>query len=82
MSKQPQPQEPRWPKGTIFTVGRSTLPIERFLSLLHAYGIKTLGDIRSVARSRHPAGAMIAFAVAPTAGKPKHWKKGSKRSSK
>jgi uncharacterized protein (DUF488 family) len=53
MSKQPPPQEAQWPDGTIFTVGHSTLPIERFLSMLHAYGIKILVDIRTVPRSRH-----------------------------
>jgi uncharacterized protein (DUF488 family) len=53
MSKQPPPQEAQWPDGTIFTVGHSTLPIERFLSMLHAYGIKILADIRTVPRSRH-----------------------------
>lgn len=53
MSKQPPAQEAQWPKDAIFTVGHSTLPIERFLSLLHAYGIKILADIRTVPRSRH-----------------------------
>src|SRR5690606_26797728 len=36
----------------IFTVGHSTLPIERFLSLLQTYGITRLADIRTVPRSR------------------------------
>jgi uncharacterized protein (DUF488 family) len=40
------------PAGTIFTVGHSTLPIERFLGLLRAYGVERLADIRTVPRSR------------------------------
>jgi uncharacterized protein (DUF488 family) len=42
-----------WPEGAIFTVGHSTLPIERFIALLRAYGIERLVDIRTVPRSRH-----------------------------
>ncbi len=53
MSKQPPPQEAQWPEGAIFTVGHSTLPIEEFIALLHAYGIECLADIRTVSRSRH-----------------------------
>ena len=53
MSKQSPPQEAQWPDKAIFTVGHSTLAIEHFLSLLHAYGIKILADIRTVPRSRH-----------------------------
>ena len=52
MTKQLPPKEAEWLKDTVFTVGHSTLPIERFLSLLHAYGIETLADIRTVPRSR------------------------------
>ena len=33
-------------------MGHSTLPIERFLGLLAAYGIKQLADVRTVPRSR------------------------------
>ena len=42
-----------WPRGAIFTVGHSTLPIDRFLGLLRTYGIERLADIRTVPRSRH-----------------------------
>src|SRR5215813_187523 len=42
-----------WPEGAIFTVGHSTLPIDKFIALLDAYGIKTLADVRTVPRSRH-----------------------------
>ena len=42
-----------WPGGTIFTVGHSTLAIERFIALLGVYGIECLADIRTVPRSRH-----------------------------
>lgn len=52
-SKHPPPQEAEWPEGAIFTVGHSTLPIARFIALLHAYGITALADIRTVPRSRH-----------------------------
>ena len=50
MTNQPPPQEAQWPGEAIFTVGHSTLAIEHFLSLLHAYGIKILADIRTVPR--------------------------------
>ena len=53
MSEHPSPQETKWPAGTIFTVGHSTLPIESFVALLHAYRIECLADIRTVPRSRH-----------------------------
>ena len=43
----------QWPDGAIFTVGHSTLPIERFVALLRVYGIAQLCDIRTVPRSRH-----------------------------
>jgi uncharacterized protein (DUF488 family) len=36
----------------VFTVGHSTLPIERFTALLQAYGIERLADVRTVPRSR------------------------------
>ena len=52
MSKQPLPQDAAWPTSTVFTVGHSTLPIERFLALLAAYGIEQLADVRTVPRSR------------------------------
>jgi uncharacterized protein (DUF488 family) len=52
VSKQPSPQDAAWPAGTVFTVGHSTLPIERFLGLLAAYGIEQLADVRTVPRSR------------------------------
>src|SRR5262245_6284029 len=52
LSKQPQPQDAAWPEGTVFTVGHSTLPIERFLALLAAYRIAQLADVRTVPRSR------------------------------
>ena len=52
MSKHPLPQEAAWPAGTVFTVGHSTLPIEKFLATLGAYGIEQLADVRTVPRSR------------------------------
>jgi len=53
MSGHPSPLTLPWPDGSIFTVGHSTLPIERFVTLLHTYGIERLVDIRTVPRSRH-----------------------------
>lgn len=49
----PPPQEAHWPDGAIFTVGHSTLSIERFIALLKSYGIERLVDIRTIPRSRH-----------------------------
>jgi uncharacterized protein (DUF488 family) len=53
MSEHPSPQTAHWPDGAIFTVGHSTLPIERFIALFQTYGIERLVDIRTIARSRH-----------------------------
>jgi len=53
MTRHRSPQETHWPTGTIFTVGHSTLPIERFISLLQTYGIERLADVRTVPRSPH-----------------------------
>jgi uncharacterized protein (DUF488 family) len=53
MSERPPPQAAHWPEGAIFTVGHSTLPIERFIALLQTYGIERLVDIRTIPRSRH-----------------------------
>src|SRR5262249_59730794 len=39
-------------REAIFTVGHSTLPIERFVALLQGYGIEYLADIRTIPRSR------------------------------
>jgi len=43
----------RWPDDAVFTVGHSTLPIERFVALLKAYDVRRLADVRTVPRSRH-----------------------------
>jgi len=53
MSEHLPPQEGRWPDGAIFTLGHSTLPIERFMAVLQIYGIERLVDIRTIPRSRH-----------------------------
>jgi uncharacterized protein (DUF488 family) len=47
------PQQARWPEGAIFTLGHSTLPIERFTGLLRTYRVERLVDIRTMPRSRH-----------------------------
>jgi uncharacterized protein (DUF488 family) len=53
MSNHPLPRDAHWPADTIFTVGHSTLPIDRFVALLDTYGIAQLADVRTVPRSRH-----------------------------
>jgi uncharacterized protein (DUF488 family) len=53
MSEHPPPQTTHWPQGAVFTLGHSTLPIERFLAVLQVYGIERLVDIRTIPRSRH-----------------------------
>jgi uncharacterized protein (DUF488 family) len=53
MSEHSPPQTMHWPDGAVFTVGHSTLPIERFVALLQTYGIERLVDIRSIPASRH-----------------------------
>ena len=52
MPKNPPPRDVDWPAGTVFTVGHSTLPIERFIAMLATYGIERLADVRTVPRSR------------------------------
>jgi uncharacterized protein (DUF488 family) len=53
MSEHTPLQIVHWPEGTVFTLGHSTLPIERFMALLRTYGIERLVDIRTVPHSRH-----------------------------
>lgn len=53
MNSHVPPQDARWPKNAIFTIGHSTLPIERFVALLKIYGIEQLVDIRTMPGSRH-----------------------------
>lgn len=52
MDSYPPPQQTHWPAGTIFTVGHSTLPIDRFIAVLKSCGIERLVDIRTIPRSR------------------------------
>jgi uncharacterized protein (DUF488 family) len=47
------PQEAHWQNGTVFTVGHSTLPIEKFIALMKVYNIARVVDIRTIPRSRH-----------------------------
>jgi uncharacterized protein (DUF488 family) len=37
----------------VFTIGHSTRPIETFIDILQAHGVKCLVDVRTVPRSRH-----------------------------
>jgi uncharacterized protein (DUF488 family) len=53
MSNHPHASAVQWPQGAIFTLGHSTLSIERFIALLQTYGIERLVDIRMVRGSRH-----------------------------
>jgi uncharacterized protein (DUF488 family) len=53
MSKLPSPKTAHWPNGAVFTLGHSTLLIERFVAVLQAFGIERLVDIRTIPRSRH-----------------------------
>jgi uncharacterized protein (DUF488 family) len=53
MSKQKPPQDVKWPKTAIFTVGHSTMPLDEFIALLEVYGVECLADIRTMPRSRH-----------------------------
>lgn len=38
---------------TIFTIGHSTHPLEEFIEMLKAHGIKMVVDVRTIAKSRH-----------------------------
>lgn len=44
---------PSFEPPTVFTIGHSTLPIEEFTSVLRAYGVEQLCDVRTIPRSRH-----------------------------
>ena len=39
--------------NVLFTIGHSTHPIEEFLALLTAHGVRHLVDVRSIPKSRH-----------------------------
>jgi len=85
-------QDAQWPKGTVFTVGHSTLPIEQFIALLKTYGVDYLLDIRTVPKSRHNPqfngdalkrslkGAGIAYRAVPELGGLRHARKDSPNS--
>jgi uncharacterized protein (DUF488 family) len=66
MRDHPAPEIANWPAGVVFTLGHSTLPIDRFIALLGIYGIERLVDIRTIPRSRHNPqfdGAALAAAL-------------------
>ncbi len=49
----------------IFTIGHSTRPIDEFLEMLQAHGVRRLVDVRTIPRSRHnPQFAGVALARA------------------
>lgn len=39
-------------KHTLYTIGHSTRELDKFLELLHSYGITNLADIRTIPKSR------------------------------
>ncbi len=53
MSDHHSPRQTHWPEDVLFTIGHSTLPIERFIFILKTYGIEHLVDVRTMPRSRH-----------------------------
>jgi uncharacterized protein (DUF488 family) len=60
---------------TIHTVGHSTRPLDEFISLLQAHGIRHVADVRSTPTSRrYPHFAREALAASlPAAGIGYHW---------
>ena len=40
-------------KFEVFTIGHSTRPIEQFIEILKAHGVKRVIDVRTIPRSRH-----------------------------
>jgi uncharacterized protein (DUF488 family) len=68
MEEKRSSEMPDWPQGAIFTVGHSTLPLERFIGVLHAYGVERLADIRSIPRSRRNPQFNADALPAPLAG--------------
>lgn len=78
-----------WVTGTIFTVGHSTLAIDAFVTLLGAYDIWQLADIRTIRKSRRnpqfSAAALdaslraigIAYVALPDLGGLRHARPGS-----
>ena len=47
------PERYRAKKLEVFTIGHSTRPIEQFIELLKAHGVKRVVDVRTIPRSRH-----------------------------
>ena len=47
------PERYRAKKLEVFTIGHSTRPIEQFIELLKAHGVKRVIDVRTIPRSRH-----------------------------
>lgn len=41
-----------WPRGTVFTIGHSTRPVDELIALLRESGVDLLVDVRSIPRSR------------------------------
>ena len=40
-------------KTVVFTIGHSTRPVEEFIEVIRAYGIKKVVDVRTIPKSRH-----------------------------
>ena len=47
------PERYRAKKFEVFTIGHSTRPIEQFIELLIAHGVKRVIDVRTIPCSRH-----------------------------
>jgi uncharacterized protein (DUF488 family) len=39
--------------ATVFTIGHSTRPLEEFIEIFRAHGVRRIVDVRSIPRSRH-----------------------------
>jgi len=53
LAERPGRQVPPAAGPPLFTVGHSTHPIEEFIAILRAHGVRHLVDVRTIPRSRH-----------------------------
>ena len=88
-SKQSFPKKVDWPRGTVFTVGHSTLTVADFIAILEMYDVDRVIDIRTIPRSRHNpqfnqselaaslGAANLQYVHMPSLGGPRHPRKDS-----
>jgi len=50
--RQPPRAAPGWGKARVLAVGHSTRPLDELVGLLRSCGVATLGDVRTIPRSR------------------------------